>query len=105
MTNGRTFFINRILQDSYKSVYYTMADVETHEAYAAFYQLLQGDERVWTYFEEDDDVEPIFDLNATTSSSGLGPIATSFNNFRYTVLVPTKEALDRAFAEDPELWT
>ncbi len=105
MTNGRTFFINRILQDSYKSVYYTMADVETHEAYAAFYQLLQGDERVWTYFEEDDDVEPIFDLNATTSSSGLGPIVTSFNNFRYTVLVPTKEALDRAFAEDPELWT
>ena len=95
MTNGRTFFINRILQDSYKSVYYTMADVETHEAYAAFYQLLQGDERVWTYFEEDDDVEPIFDLNATTSSSGLGPIVTSFNNFRYTVLVPTKEALDR----------
>lgn len=44
-------------------------------------------------------------MNATTSSSGLGPIVTSFNNFRYTVLVPTKEALDRAFAEDPELWT
>lgn len=105
MSNGRTFLINRILQDSYKSVYYTMADAETHEAYAAFYQLLQGDERVWAYFEEDEDVEPIFDLDVTTSSSGLGPIVTSFNNFRYTVLVPTKEALDKAFAEDPELWT
>lgn len=105
MTNGHTFFIDRILQDSYKSVYYTMADAETHEAYAAFYQLLQGDERVWAYFEEDEDVEPIFDLDVTTSSSGLGPIVTSFNNFRYTVLVPTKEALDKAFAEDPELWT
>ena len=31
MTNGHTFFIDRILQDSYKSVYYTMADAETHE--------------------------------------------------------------------------
>ena len=44
-------------------------------------------------------MEPIFDLDVTTSSSGLGPIVTSFNNFRYTVLVPTKEALDKAFAE------
>ena len=105
MSNGRTFLINRILQDSYKSVYYTMGDVEAHEAYAAFYQLLQGDERVWAYFEEDEEVEPIFDLDATTSSSGLGPIVTSFNNFRYTILVPTKEALDKAFAEDPNLWT
>ena len=102
MTNGRTFLIDRILQDSYKSVYYTMAGIED---YAAFYQLLMGDERVFTYFEEDEDVTPIFDQDVTTSSSGLGPVVTSFNNYRYTVLVPTKEALDAAFAADPDLWT
>lgn len=102
MTNGRTFLIDRILQDSYKSVYYTMAGIED---YAAFYQLLMGDERVFTYFEEDEDVTPIFDQDVTTSSSGLGPVVTSFNNYRYTILVPTKEALDAAFAADPDLWT
>ena len=102
MTNGRTFLIDRILQDSYKSVYHTMA---ANEDYAAFYQLLMGDERVFTYFEEDKDVEPIFDQNATNSSSGIGPVVTSFNNYRYTILVPTKEALDAAFAADPDLWT
>lgn len=102
MTNGRTFLIDRILQDSYKSVYYTMAGIED---YAAFYQLLMGDERVFTYFEEDEDVTPIFDQDVTMSSSGLGPVVTSFNNYRYTILVPTKEALDAAFAADPDLWT
>ncbi len=74
-----------------------MGDVEAREAYAAFYQLLQGDERKRAYFEEDEEVEPIFDLMQRFFSSGLGPIVTSFNNFRYTILVPTKEALDKAF--------
>lgn len=102
MTNGRTFLIDRILQDSYKSVYYTISD---NDNYAAFFELLMGDERVFSYFEEDPDVEPIFDQDVTSSSSGIGPVVTSFNNYRYTILVPTKEALDAAFAADPNLWT
>lgn len=105
MTNGHTFLIDRILQDSYRSVYATMGNSETYPAFSAFYQLLVGDERVYTYFEDDDDISPIFDLDATTSTSGLGPIVTSFNNYRYTILVPTEAALQAAFDEDPDLWT
>ena len=40
-----------------------------------------------------------------TKSSGIGQIVTSFNNYRYTVLVPTNEAVKRAFREDPNLWS
>ena len=70
--------------------------LRTHEAHAAFYQLSVGRRTCMGLFEEDEDVEPIFGFDVTTSSSGLGPIVTSFNNFRYTVLVPTKEAFDKA---------
>ena len=32
-------------------------------------------------------------------------VVNSFNNFRYTIFVPTAEALERAFREDPNLYT
>ena len=102
MDNGRTFFMDRILQDPFKSVYTVMQE---HEAFDEFYQLLLGNASVYAYFQDDDDVVPIFDQNATTSSSGIGQVVTSFNNYRYTVLVPTKEALEQAFRDDPNLWT
>lgn len=102
--NGRTFFIDRVLQDPFKSVYTVMKE---NEDYAAFFDLLQGDAAsdVLTLFERDDDVEAIFDEMKGTQSVGLGPVVTSFNNFRYTVLVPTKEALDNAFRDNPNLLT
>lgn len=101
--NGRTFFINRVLQDPVKSVYTVLGE---HEEYKAFFDLLQGDDRVFNYFGKDDkEVIPIFDMKKITgSSSGLGFVVNSFNNFRYTVFVPTKEALDKAFSEDPNLY-
>lgn len=99
--NGRTFFVDRVLQDPIKSVYTVLGE---HEEYKAFFELLQGDDRVFSYFTNDKDVAPIFDLKKTTGSSGLGYVVNSFNNFRYTVFVPTKEALDKAFREDPNLF-
>lgn len=99
--NGRTFFIDRVLHDPVKSVYTVLGE---HEAYKAFFELLKGDDRVFNYFMSDKEITPIFDLKKTTGSSGLGYVVSSFNNFRYTIFVPTKEALDKAFKEDPNLY-
>ena len=99
--NGRTFFINRVLHDPVKSVYTALGE---HEEYKAFFELLKGDDRVFNFFISDKDIVPIFDLKKTTGSSGLGYVVNSFNNFRYTVFVPTKDALEKAFREDPNLY-
>lgn len=99
--NGRTFFVDRVLHDPVKSVYTVLGE---HEEYKAFFELLQGDDRVFNYFMSDKEITPIFDLKKTTGSSGLGYVVNSFNNFRYTVFVPTKEALEKAFREDSNLY-
>ncbi len=99
--NGRTFFIDQIMQDPFKSVYTVLSE---HKEYSRFFELCEGLSSVFSYFEDDDDISPIFDRNVTQSSAGLGYVVKSFNNFRYTVFVPTNEALDKAFAEDPELF-
>ncbi|WP_455587763.1 fasciclin domain-containing protein [Bacteroides sp.] len=98
--NGRTFFIDRVLQDPIKSVYTVLGE---HEEYKAFFDLLKGDDRVFNLLGKE--ITPIFDMKMTSGSAGLGFVVNSFNNFRYTVFVPTKEALDRAFEEDPNLYT
>lgn len=100
--NGRTFFVNRVLHDPVKSVYTLLGE---HAEYRAFFDLLKGDDRVFNYFAKDKEIVPIFDLKKTTGSSGLGYVVNSFNNFRYTIFVPTEEALNKAFAEDPKLYS
>ena len=42
---------------------------------------------------------------ASEQSSGVGQVVTTFNNFRYTILVPTNDAVKQAFASDKNLWT
>lgn len=100
--NGHTYFIDRVLQDPFKSVYSAMQE---NEDYKAFLNLLMGNSNVFSYFQEDKEIEPIFGENSMDGSSGIGQVVNSFNNFRYTVLVPTKEALDSAFRTDKDLWT
>lgn len=102
--NGRTFFVDKILQDPVKSVYTVMGE---HSEYAAFFNLLQGDPRVFEYFTSlnDKDIIPIFDLKRMTGSSGMGYVVNSFSNFRYSVFIPTEAALEQAFAEDDKLFT
>ena len=100
-TNSHTFFIDRILQDPMRSVYTTLKD---NPQYSRFFELLQGDPNVFSYFKDDKDVQAIFDQQTTEQSSGVGQIVTSFNNYRYTILVPTNEAIDAAFHADPDLW-
>lgn len=100
--NGRTFFIDHILHDATTSVYDQLA---AHPEYKAFFDLCRGHDQVLTYFSNDPDVEEIFSSKIGTASSGLGMVVNSFNNFRYTIFVPTEEALQKAFRDDPNLYT
>jgi len=100
--NGRTYFVNKIIQDPVKSVFKVMSE---HSEYTAFFNLLKGDDRVFTYFEKDKDIVPVFNLKKMSGSSGLGYVVNSFNNFRYTVFVPTAQALNQAFTENSKLFT
>lgn len=100
--NGRAYFIDRVLQDPTNSVYTNMG---AHSEYSKFFELLGGEDQVFTYFQGDSEIKSIFTLNKMSSSSGLGNVVSSFNNYRYTVFVPTNDAVDKAFAENPDLHT
>ena len=98
--NGRIFFINRVLQDPTSSVKEILSE---HAEYADFYNLLMGNDAVFKYFEKDKEISSIFTLNQTSESSGLGEVVSSFNNFRYTVFVPSNAAVAEAFKKDRNL--
>ena len=100
--NGRAYFVDKIMQDPMKSVYTVLSE---NPEYEHFFNLLNGG---WNYAPQDS-ITPIFSYkqsgSATSGTSGIGYVVNSFNNFRYTVFVPTKEALEKAFEDDPDLWT
>lgn len=104
--NGRTYFIDRIIQDPVNSVY---KNLESHPEYSRFFSLLNGNEQVFKAFrdpqtqKDDPEIKELFTLNKTSTSSGLGFVVSSFNNFQYTVFVPTNDAIEAAFAEDENL--
>ena len=100
--NGRCYIIDRILQDPTNSVY---VNLQAHAEYSKFFELLNGNDMVFRLFENDAEIKSIFTLNRTSSSSGLGNVVSSFGNFQYTVLVPTNEAVEEAFAADATLHT
>lgn len=100
--NGHTFFINHVPDDPFRSVYTTL---QSKPEYEAFFNLCVGEPTVFSALKDEKDVEPIFDQQQGTSTTGIGPVVTSFNNFRYTLLVPTAEAIEQAFHDDPNLWT
>jgi len=106
--NGRTYFINKVLHDPVKSVYMLMDERSrgSDTKCKAFFDLLKGDDKVFSYFQKEKDIIPIFDLKKLLkTSSGLGMVVNFFNNFRYTVFVPTEEALQQAFAQNDSLRT
>lgn len=105
MENGHTFFVDKILQDPFKSVYTVMTGQPKFEK---FFSLLLGDEDVMSFIMNDEsnaDLESIFSNMKTEQSIGIGSVVSTFQNYRYTVLVPTDEAVDKAFEEDPNLMT
>lgn len=100
--NGRTYFINKIVQDPTKSVYTCLQE---HGEYSKFFELLNGNDQVFKLFQNDSEIRAIFSLKTTSTTSGLGNVVNSYGNFRYTVFVPTNDAVERAFAKDAELHT
>lgn len=100
--NGRTFFIDHILHDPSQNVYQVLS---SNPQFSRFFELCLGDDRVSTMFENDKDFEDIFSTKRLAQSSGIGQVVRAFNNFRYTILVPTNQAIDAALASDPLLHT
>lgn len=100
--NGRTYFIDRVVQDPTSSVY---TNLGSHEEFSSFFELLGGNDQVFTLFKNDSEINSIFSLNRTSTTSGLGQVVSSFNNYNYTVFVPTNEAVSEAFARDSGLHT
>ncbi|MGI6224270.1 MAG: adenylate cyclase [Prevotella sp.] len=100
--NGRTYFIDKIVQDPTKSVYTCLQE---HSEYSKFFELLNGNDQIFTLFQDDSEIRSIFSLKTTSSTSGLGNVVNSYGNFRYTVFIPTNDAVTSAFAEDPDLHT
>ena len=100
--NGRTFFIDHLLHDATVSVYDQLG---AHEEFKAFFDLCRGHDQVFTVFQNDKDIEEVFSTKTSNSSTGIGNVVSFFNNYRYTILVPTAEALNDAFARDPKLYT
>lgn len=100
--NGRTFFIDRLLHDPSINVYDAL---NAHPEFSEFFDLCRGDDRVSTMFENDKEFQDIFSTKLTDNSTGVGQIVNSFNNFRYTLFVPTNDAIRQAFADDPQLYT
>lgn len=102
--NGRTFFVDHILHDPSKNVYTVLGE---HPEYSRFYELCLGDPRVSTNFENDEDFVDIFGTQYSKEAQccGIGMVVNNFNNYRYTIFVPTNDAIAAAFAADPDLWT
>lgn len=105
MQNGHTFFVDKILQDPFKSVFTAMRE---QPKFDKFFTLLLGDDDVMTFVQNDEsnkDLVSIFSTMKGEQSIGIGMVVSTFQNYRYTVLVPTDEAVDKAFSEDPNLMT
>lgn len=100
--NGRTFFIDHIIHDATVNVY---DQLDAHAEFKAFFDLCRGHDQVLTIFAQDEEIEEIFSTKSTNATSGVGNVVNFFNNFRYTIFVPTAQALEKAFREDPKLYT
>lgn len=100
--NGRTFFIDKVLQDATKSVFTLLGE---HPEFSKFFELLNGNDMVFSYFQNDAEITSVFTLKKTSGSSGIGNVVRSFGNFRYTVFLPTNAAVDAAFKSDANLHT
>lgn len=80
--NGKTYFLDKPIQPALKSVYKALSD---NPAYAKFFELLSG--------------VPESSINQIFATQGIDSRIRFFNAFRYTVYVPTNEAVDQAIAE------
>jgi uncharacterized surface protein with fasciclin (FAS1) repeats len=79
--NGKTYFINHAIQPSLRSVYTTLSSTPE---FSEFFELLSN--------VPEDFVPQIFGLN------GIDRIVKFFNAYRYTIYVPTNDAITNAIS-------
>ncbi len=79
--NGKTYFIDKAIQPSLRSVYKALSD---YEEFSAFFELLSN--------VPDDFTPKIF------SPQGVDFIVRFFNAYRYTIYVPSNQAIANAIA-------
>lgn len=80
--NGKTYFLDKPIQPALKSVYKALSD---NPAYEKFFELLSG--------------VPESSVNQIFATQGIDSRIRFFNAFRYTVYVPTNEAVELAITE------
>ena len=99
--NGRTYFIDHLLHDSHRTVYDVLGD---NPDFKAFRDLCTVPSQILNTLLEEDNVTPVFEIKSGTTQS-VGTVVSFFNNYRYTIFVPTEQAIREAIAADPELFT
>ena len=99
--NGRTYFIDHVLHDSRFTVYDAMGE---NPDFKAFRDLCTIPSEVAMNILDTDNISRIFEQK-TGSISSVGTVVSFFNNYRYTIFVPTAQAIDEAIAADPDLYT
>lgn len=102
--NGRTFFISHVLHDPSMNVYQVLG---AHPEFSSFFTLCKGNDVVAEQLSKEKDFEEIFSkkVSTATQTSAIGLVVNSFNNFRYSIFVPTNEAIEEAFKNDKNLYT
>ncbi len=103
--NGRTFFIDHILHDSRFSVYEILGDNPEFQAFRDLCTVPSagGIDQLFSSTLENP-LTRIFEQK-TGNIQSTGIVVSMFNNYRYTVFVPTEAAINEAFANDPDLHT
>lgn len=99
--NGRTYFIDKVLHDSHKTVYDVLGE---NPDFKAFRDLCMIPSEITNNILDTDDIDRIFEQKTGTTQS-VGTVVSFFNNYRYTIFVPTEQAINEAIANDPDLYT
>lgn len=84
--NGTTFFVNSIFQTPFQSVYKVLSDSARYPSFQEFFKLCNEFPNSNVFVKK-------------TPNWGIDFNIKFFNTFRYTVYVPTNEAIQRAYQE------
>ncbi len=110
--NGMTYIIDRPIQTTMKSVYSVLEGEGETSPFYQFFNLCQIDADLLTRAgvadsvkkQEDKDTEIEKYTVFTSSQNGLTDNVRFFNSFRYTVYVPTNEAVLEAIGQGLPTW-
>jgi len=85
--NGTTFFVDSLVQTPFQSVYKVLSDTIKYPSFSAFYDLLSGFPNNNVFLRK-------------KNYYGIDFNVKFFNTFRYTVYVPTNDAIEDAYRKN-----